>query len=101
LKIQQFLFIATMAFALSACSDSGDKAAQTATETPSETPQEQTQSNDANESTDNQASEEKSKDDSSVVDQVKTPIDKAKAVEGVLQDAAEEQRQEIDKATEE
>jgi len=97
-----FVFIAALALAGAGCSDSGDKAIQEQTNTQEEATQEQSD-NQADNEEPTEESEEKSEesgDDNALVDYVKTPIDKAKAVEGMLQEAVEQQREDIDEATE-
>ena len=98
MKTHQFLFIAAFVLASASCSDNGDKATtQEQTDTQEEATQEQSDNQTDDE---NEATEEESDDENALVDYVKTPLDKAKAVEGLLQDAADQQRQEIDEATE-
>ena len=98
MKTYQFLFITALALAVAGCSDSGDKATtEEQTDTQEEATQEQSDDQKDNE---NESTDEESDDENVLIDYVKTPLDKAKAVLVLLQDAAAQQRQEIAESTE-
>jgi hypothetical protein len=104
-RTSHFLCVAAMALSAIACSDSGKQPAKESSGTQEGTQQESAQNQgesppkESSESSENKASQGKTPS-SDLVKDMKAPIDKANAVQGVIDESTAEQRQEIDKATE-